>query len=332
MALFDWMRAVLGIVCAAGVLAGAYGGTARAQTWPDRPIKVMVPYGAGGNTDAISRLVGQRLSEVFGQPVVIDNRGGASGTLAVDAVTRAAPDGYTLLLASLPQIAIVPAMMKVNYNPVTDLMPIANIGSNAFILTVNPSLPIKTAQEFVAYVRERPGQLSYASGGVGSHMNLTMALFLKRNTLDMTAVHMRGGSEPLNAVVAGHIPAAMLNASDVFQQASSGGARALGISTQTRSAQMPEMPTLVEQGFQDFAVSAWNGLAAPAGTPAAIIDRLAAEIGRAVRDPKLAERLQAIGVTPIGNSPKEYAEDFKIAIALWGDVVRSLGIKIEEPK
>ena len=291
----------------------------------------MVPYGAGGNTDAISRLLGQRLSEVLGQSFVIDNRGGASGTLAVDAVTRAAPDGYTILLASLPQMAIVPAMMKVNYNPLTDLAPIANIGSNSYILTVNPSLPVKTAQEFAAYARERPGKLNYASGGVGSHMNLTMALFLKRNNLDVTPVHMRGGSEPMNAVMAGHIPAAFLNASDVFQQIATGSVRALGISTEKRIPQLPEVPTMIEQGFEDFVVNTWNGLAAPAGTPQPIIDRLAEEVGKAVRDPKLAERFLAIGVNPIGNSPKEFAADLKAAIDLWGDVVRSLGIKMEEP-
>ena len=331
------LRKLIGGISAAIWLGVLFSGQAFAQTaadkaWPDRPIKVMVPYGAGGNTDAIARLLGQRLSEVFGQSFVIDNRGGASGTLAVDAVVRAAPDGYTLLLASLPQIAVVPAMMKVAYNPMTDLVPISNIGSNSFILAVNPSLPVKTLKEFADYVRERPGKVSYASGGVGSQMNLTMALFLKRNNLDMLAVHMRGGSEPMNSVVAGHIPAAMLNASDVVQQAQSGAVRALGVSTDKRMPQMPELPTMVEAGVPDFVVSAWNGLAAPAGTPSAVVERLALETGKAMRDPKLAERFAAIGVTPNGNGPAAFSADFASAIALWGDVVRSLNIKIEEPK
>ena len=330
------MRTMISLVSAAAALVAVCGGptvaqTASDKTWPNRPIKVMVPYGAGGNTDAIARLVGQRLSEVFGQSFIIDNRGGASGTLAVDAVTRAAPDGYTLLLASLPQMAVVPAMMKVSYNPLTDLVPISNIGSNAFILVTNPALPVKTAKEFVDYVRERPGKVSYASGGLGSQMNLTMALFLKRNALDMLGVHMRGGSEPMNAVVAGHVPAAMLNASDVVQQAQSGAVRALGVSTRQRMPQMPELPTLIEAGFPDFIVSAWNGFAAPTGTPQAIIDRLAAETAKAAHDPALADRFAAIGVTPIGNSPAQFAADFKSAIALWGDVVRSMNLRIEEP-
>ena len=330
-------RTVVGVL-SIGLAATAWCGQAAAQSpqdksapWPDRPVKVMVPYAAGGNTDAISRLVGQRLSESLGQQFVIDNRGGASGTLAVDAVVRAAPDGYTLLLASLPQIAIVTAMMKVNYNAATDLVPVANIGSNAYILTVNPNLPVKTAREFADYVRARPGQLSYASGGIGSHMNLSMALFLKRNNLDIVAVHLRGGSEPMNSVVAGHIPAAFLNASDVVQQAASGAVRALGVSTEKRMPQLPDVPTLVEQGFKDFIVNTWNGVAAPAGTPQAIVDKLADEIGKATRDPKLAERFLALGVTPIGNGPKEFAADFASAITLWGDVVRSMGIKAEAP-
>jgi tripartite-type tricarboxylate transporter receptor subunit TctC len=305
------------------------GGTA-AQGYPDKPVKIIVPYGPGGNTDGIARIVGQYLSESFGKQFIVENRAGASGTIAVDAVARAPADGYMLLLTSLPQMAIVPAMMKVKYDPLKDLAPISNIGANPFILTVNPNLPIKSVADLVAYAKERGGKLNYASGGQGSHMNLTMQLFLKRAAIDITPVHLRGGAEPMNNVIAGHVPIGFMNASDVVQQASAGKVRALAVSTRTRIPQMPDLPTMIEAGIKDFEVVSWNGMSAPAGTPNEIIDKLAAGIKAATRDQKVAARLNALGVTPNGNSPAEFAADFKSAIALWGDVVRSIGMGRKE--
>ncbi len=308
------------------LIAAAASHTAAAQGYPDRPVKLIVPYAAGGNTDAISRLIGARLSEVLNQQFVVENRSGASGAIAMETVKSAAPDGYTLLTYPLPQAAILPAMIKVKYDPVADYAPISNIGFNAYILAVNPKVPVKSPADLVAWIKAQD-KTTYASGGQGSHMNLTMALFLQRTGLVVAPVHLRGGSEPMNNVVAGHIPMAFMNASDVVQQASAGTVRALAVTSKARIPQMPELPTMIEAGFKDFVVTTWNGLAAPAGTPKAIIDRLAAEVHKAVKEPKLAERLAALGVTPIGNSPQEFEREIVADGKLWGDVVRAAGLQ-----
>jgi tripartite-type tricarboxylate transporter receptor subunit TctC len=298
-----------------------------AQTYPDKPVRIIVPYAAGGNTDAIARLVGSFLSEKLGQQFVVDNRGGASGTIAAEAVARSTPDGYTLFLSSLPQMAIVPNMMKTKYDPLKDFAPISNIGFNNFILTVNPSLPVKSAAELVEHVKKSTSPLNYASGGPGSHMNLTMQLFLKHAGIQVTPVHLRGGAEPMNNIVAGHIPMAFLNASDVAQQASAGTVRALAITAEKRNPQLPNIPTMIEAGFKDFVVTSWNGLAAPTGTPAAVIDKLAGEVRNAMLDDKISARFAALGVTPNAHGPARYATEIKDAFTLWGDVVRSAGLQ-----
>ena len=299
------------------------GSTASGQTYPDRPVKVIVPYAAGGNTDAISRLISARLSEAFNQQFVVENRSGASGAIAMEGVKSAAPDGYTLLTYPLPQAAILP---KVKYDPIADYAPISNIGFNGYILAVNPKVPAKTPAELVTWIKAQD-KTTYASGGQGSHMNLTMVLFLQRTKLEVAAVHLRGGAEPMNNVVAGHIPMSFMNASDVVQQASAGTVRALAVTSAQRIPQMPELPTMIESGFTEFVVTTWNGLAAPAGTPKAIIDRLASEVARAVKDPKIAERLAALGVTPSGNTPAEFAKEIIADAKLWGDVVRAAGLQ-----
>ncbi len=309
------------------VLAAVVAGSmASAQTYPDRPVKVIVPYAAGGNTDAIARLISARLSEAFNQQFVVENRSGASGAIAMEGVKSAAPDGYTLLTYPLPQAAILPAMTKVKYDPVADFAPISNIGFNGYILAVNPKVPVKTPAELVTWIKAQD-KTTYASGGQGSHMNLTMVMFLQRTKLEVAAVHLRGGAEPMNNVVAGHIPMAFMNASDVVQQASAGTVRALAVTSASRIPQMPELPTMIESGFPDFVVTTWNGVAAPAGTPKAIIDRLADEVAKAVKEPKIAERLAALGVTPSGNTPAEFAKEIVGDAKLWGDVVRAAGLQ-----
>jgi tripartite-type tricarboxylate transporter receptor subunit TctC len=310
------------------VAGSVFAGPAVSQTWPDRPVRIIVPYAAGGNTDAIARLIGARLSERMGQQFVVDNRGGASGTIAAEAVARSTPDGYTVFLSSLPQMAIVPNMMKgIKYDPLKDFAPVTNIGFNNFILTVNPQLPVKTAQELVEFIKKSPQKLTYASGGPGSHMNLTMQLFLRRTGIDVTPVHLRGGAEPMNNVVAGHIPMGMMNASDVAAQASAGTVRPLAITSEKRHPMVPQLPTMIEAGFKDFVVTSWNGLAVPIGTPKSVIDKLAGEVQTAMNDPQLAERFAAIGVTPNAHGPERYAKEIKDAFELWGDVIRSAGLQ-----
>lgn len=307
------------------LLAIACSSNARASTYPDRPVKVLVPYAAGGNTDAIARLISARLSDVFNQQFVVENRSGASGALAMEGIKTAPPDGYTLGVVALPQLAILPAIMKVKYDPLTDFVPISNVGSNPSILAVNAKVPVTTVAELVAWAKSSKERLTYVSGGPGSHMNLTMVRFLQLTKLDIAAVHLRGGSEPMNNVVAGHVPMGFMNASDVVQQASAGTVRALAVTSKQRFPQMPDLPTMIEQGY-DYASHSWNGLIGPTGLPRQIVERLSSEVQRAVKDPAIAQRLSNLGVTPIGNTPEAYARELAEDVKAYGEIVRSASI------
>jgi tripartite-type tricarboxylate transporter receptor subunit TctC len=297
------------------------------QAWPRKPVTIIVPFAAGGNTDGIARITAQYLAEALGQQFVVDNRAGAGGAIAAEAVAHAAPDGYTLFMAALPQIAIVPAMSKTRYDPVKDFAPISIIGTNPFVLAVNQNFPAKTLAEFVAYVRANQDKLSYASAGIGSLNHLSMALFLKLADLKMTHVSYRGNAPALSDVVAGHVPAIFTNLSDGLPQAKAGNIRFLAVSGDKRVAQFPELPTVSESGYPTFKTLTWNGLMAPAGTPKEIVDRIATEVARAVKDPKFVERLVSYGVDPLGNSPEEFAATIASDIPLWADAVTVAGVK-----
>lgn len=295
-----------------------------AAGYPERPVKIIVPYAPGGNTDAIARLASQKLSEALGDQFVVENRPGSSGSLAAEFVARAAPDGYTLLTMSLPQAAILPALMKVKYDTVGDFAPISNIGFNPYVLTINAALPVNSVQQLIDYVKASPAKQSYASGGVATHGNLAMALFLKRTGLDITPVHMRGGSEQINNVVGGHVPMAFLNAADVVQQSSAGRVRLLAVSSPERMPQIPDVPTMIEIGFADFKVVTWNGLVAPKGTPKDIVERLSGIVQKATREAAFKERLAAIGVEALGDDPASFAATIEADLKLWGDLARSV--------
>ena len=315
------------VLLAAAIAALASSQPVAAQDWPQRPVKIIVPFAPGGNADGMARMLAQRLGEVFGQQFVVENRTGAGGAIAVEAVARAPADGTTLLWGVQPQIVILPAMTKVPYDPVKDLVPISVLATNPFVLVVNGALPVKSVKEFVDYVRGQPQKLSYAISGLGSVAHLSMALFLKRAGLDMTPVAYRGNAPAMADVVAGHVPTMFSSLADALPQAASGGIRILAVSGEQRVAQIPDVPTVAEAGYPGFKVITWNGLMAPAGTPKAIVDRIAAEMARAVKDPKFAERLTAFGVDPLGNTPGEFAALIAREIPLWAEAVDLAGVK-----
>jgi tripartite-type tricarboxylate transporter receptor subunit TctC len=300
---------------------------AQAQSWPQRPVRIIAPYAAGGNSDVITRLTAQRLTEAFGQTFVVENRIGGNGAIACEAVARAPADGYTLLWGVTPPITINPAMTKVNYDPVKDFAPISAVAVNGFVLVVNKSFPPKSVAEFISYVRAQPTKLAYAEGSAGSVTHLVMALFLKRAGLDMTNVSYRGNAPALTDVVAGHLPTMFSNISDAVPQATSGAIRLLAVSSAQRAPQIPDVRTIAESGFPGFNVLTWNGLMAPAGTPKEIVDKIAAEVARAVKDPQFVARLEQIGADPLGNSPEEFRTMIATDTALWADTVHSLGLK-----
>ncbi len=322
MSIWNWVLACFVVV---GAMASV--GPAQSQDWPSRPVKIIVPFAPGGNADGMARMVSQRFHEVFNQQFVVENRTGAGGAIAVEAVARSPADGLTLLWGVQPQIVILPAMTKVPYDPVKDLAPISVLGTNPFVLVVNGKLPVKTTQEFVAWVKGQPAKLSYGSSGLGSVAQLAMALFLKRANLDMTAVHYRGNAPALADVIAGHVPAMFSSLADALPHAKSGNVRLLAVSGARRAPQIPDVPTVAEAGYAGYNVVTWNGLMAPAATPKPVVDRIAAEFARAVKDPKFAERLTAYGVDPLGNTPAEFQSLIAAEIPLWIEAVNLAGAK-----
>lgn len=301
-------------------------GSAHSEGWPQRSVKIVVPYAAGGNSDEIARWLAPRLSETFGQPFVVENRPGASGAIAAEAVARSPADGYTLFLANLPQIAIVPATMKTSFDPLKDFAPITIIATSPLVLVVHPSLPVKSVGEFVAYAREQQGQLTYAAVGAGSITHLAMTLFMKRAGIAMTPVMYKGGAPAVTDVIAGHVKSHFAIVANALPYAGSDMLRLLAVSSSQRLVQLAKVPTLGEAGYPDFKVLNWSGLMAPAGTSREIIDRVAREVSRAVKDPKIAALLAASGVDPLGNTPEEFATIIAADIPLWADAVKFAGL------
>ncbi|WP_315835243.1 tripartite tricarboxylate transporter substrate binding protein [Bradyrhizobium prioriisuperbiae] len=311
----------------AGLGATAFVPRAFAQQWPQKLVTVIVPYAAGGNTDGIARMTAQRLSEAFGKAFVVENRAGAGGAIAAEAAARAPADGYTLFIAPLPVMAIMPAINKVRFDARKNFAPISNIATNPFALVVNKDLPVKTLKEFVDYVRARKGELAYGSAGIGSLNHLSMALFLKQAGLEMTHVPYKGNAPALADVIGGQIPAMFSNLSDALPQANGGTVRMLAVSGDARAPLAPQVPTVAESGYPGFRALTWNGLMAPAGTPADIIDRIAKEIATAVKDPAFARRLTEYGADPLGNTPEEYKAMLASDITIWTEAVKAAGVE-----
>jgi tripartite-type tricarboxylate transporter receptor subunit TctC len=308
------------------IIALIFCQSAPAQEWPHRPVKLLVPFPAGGNTDGIARLVAQRLGHAFGQQFVVENRPGAAGAIAAEAVSRAPPDGYTLFMATIAQIAITPAITKTSYDPVRDFAPISVIATNPLILVVHRGLPVSNLAEFIAYARAHPGKLSYATAGPGGIIHLAAVMFLKRAGLEMAPVSYRGAAPAMIDVIAGHVPVYFSNVSDALPHISSGALRPLAVTSEKPVAHIPAVPTFIASGFPGFRMWTWNGLMAPANTPQEIVDRIAREIRRAVNDPAFADRLAGNGVDPLGNSPAEFAAMIAADIAMWAEAVKIAGV------
>jgi len=321
------LRAGLGIASLVLAAALGLGGLACAEDWPQRPVRIIGPYAAGGNADVLARLTARWLSDAFGRQFVVENRVGGNGTIAAEAVARAPADGYTLLWAVVPPIAIQPALAKVPYDPVKDFAPISVIGTNPFVLVVNKNVPATSVGEFVAWVRGAPARLSYAEGAAGSLTHLAMALFLKRAGIEMTNVSYRGNAPALTDVVAGHLPTMFSNLSDALPHLASGEIRALAVSSDRRAPQLPNVPTVAESGYPGYRAITWNGLMAPAGTPKPIIEKIAAEMARATKDANFVWRLASLGADPLGNSPQEFAALIAADLKTWAEA--AAGVKLQ---
>ena len=302
---------------------------ALAQDWPYKPVRLIVPFPPGGVTDNIARNSAEWLTRRLGQNVLVENRPGASGAIAVELVARAPADGYTLLMAPLPQMAILPAMTRTPYDPVKDFAPITIVGANVFGLAVHRSLPADTLPKFVSFVKARPGQVSYASAGSGTVSHLTMALFMQRAGLDMVHVPYKGGGPAMADAMAGHVALYFGNLSEVIPHAGGTRIRVLAVSGEKRASQLPQVPTVAESGYPGFRTSTWNGIAAPARTPQAVIERIAREMRPAANDAGFISKLQVIGVDAICGTPEEFAGTLKADMTIWSEAVRISGARID---
>jgi len=312
--------AVAALAVSGALIAGA---PSHAQGWPERPIKIIVGLAAGGLTDSIARAIAPGLTERLGQPVVVENRPGASGTIAAEAVSREPADGYTLLMGNQPQMAIMPATMGTRYDPIKDFTPISVIGINSFVLTVGSRVPVSSLTEFTDYVRKRPGKLTYAAGGIGNVTHMAMAYFLKLAGLDMTLVPYKGGAPAMADLIAGHVDAMFASSSDALPQVQAGKLRPLAVSGAQRLPQLPDVPTVAESGFPKFKMETWNGVMGPANMPKEIVERIAKAIADSLEDEQVKKVLASRGIAPLGNTPSEFATFLAQDIELWQDIAKT---------
>ena len=311
---------------ALAAFAASLAFTTAVNAWPDRPVTVVVPYAAGGNTDTMARMVSEWLSNRLGQRFIVDNRPGAGGTTAAGFVAQSKPDGYTLLFSAAPQMLSAPLVQKVSYDPKKDFAPIAVFGTGPHILAVHASLPVSNVQEFIAYVKANPGKISYASGGHGTSGHLHAALFAARAGLDMVHVPYKGGSHSTNDLLAGHVQMYFGNAAELLPQRDSGKVKLLLTGSTTRMSQLPNVPTL-EELYPGFKLGSWNGFVAPAATPRPILELLAKEVVAAVKDPTVSRRLLDLGIEPGGLSLDAFKAEIEASRGAYEDAVKAAGIK-----
>jgi tripartite-type tricarboxylate transporter receptor subunit TctC len=300
----------------------------RAQDYPARPVTIIVPYAPGGATEILARIIGQKLEQTFGKPFIVENKPGAGTVIGTTAVAKAAPDGYTLLMASSTSMAVnVTVHKSLPYDPATDLIPLAMVAQTPFMLIVNPARPVRSVRDLIDLAKQNPGKLSYASAGLGSPHHLFGELLKSMTGIEMTHVPYKGSLPALNDVVAGHIDLMFCDAPPAAGMIESGRVRALGISTSTRLPTLPDVPPLAEAGLPGFDVAAWFMVAAPARTPPAIVDTLHEEVRRSLATPEAKDQIAKLGLLPLDSPPVADMQTFvRSEIVRWGKVVQQAGI------
>ncbi len=315
------------LVLAFAVLAGLGQGASAQDQWPSRPIKLIVPYAAGGNTDAVARIAAQHIGNALRVGVAIENKGGAGGIVGTDAVAKADPDGYTFCVCSIGPLTISPSTEKLPYDPLKDLVPVSLLNTNPLILLVNPGLKANSVAELIALAKASPSTLNYSSSGIGGLMYFSAEIFKSKTGTNLTHVPYRGGAPATAAVIAGDVQLVFTNMSDAVGQLEGGKVRALGVTTSKRSQSAPNIPTLAEQGVIDFHTESWNGLFAPKGTPQPIVDRMAQIAAAMAKDPAVQAQMAKFGSDAVANTPQEYARMLERETALWAKVIKDIGMK-----
>lgn len=305
-------------------------GSVTAQPYPNKPVRLIVPFPPGGVADLIARPMAEKLSLSLGQPVVIDNRAGATGTIGAAAVATAAPDGYTLLLGTTNEIAMSPTLFKsLPYDPTKAFAPVAPVAEFPNVLVVGPSVKVRTLEEFIALAKANPGKLTFASSGPGSTNHLTAELFKSIAGVDVIHVPYKGGGPALNDLLGGHVDAMFATLPSAVPQIKAGKLKALAVTGERRSRALPDVPTASEAGAPGLVVTTWNGILAPAGTPPAVLERLQREVAAAAAMTDVRERYATVGAEPMSLSPEQFRSLIQKDYARWAQIIKQAGITAE---
>ncbi len=325
------LHPAVALACATGVaLASLTPLAIHAQDYPSRPVRLVIPWAAGGSTDSIGRILGQKLTEYTGQQWIIDNRGGATGTIGHAFAAKAAPDGYTLLLGTNSTFAIAPHLYKnLQYDNEKAFAPVSLVAISPQILSAHPSLPVKNVKDLIALARARPGAIPFSTAGVGATSHMATELFMNLAVIKMTHVPYKGGSPSAQALISGETALSFVDVITALPQAQAGRLRPLATSTSKRTPLMPDLPTIAESGLPGFESVTAFGMFAPAGTPRVIIARVNREVARALGTADVKEKLRAQGIDPAGTSPDDLVAYQKQESAKWGKVIREQGIRFE---
>jgi tripartite-type tricarboxylate transporter receptor subunit TctC len=313
------------VACLCGVLLLS-SAAARAQVYPVKPMRFIVPFPAGGFSDVLSRLIAQKLTEQLGQPVIMDNRPGASGNIGAEAVARAAPDGYTLLSTSTNFVTNPGLFKKLPFDPVRDFTPITLISDNALLVAVHPSMSVRSVKELIALARARPGEINFASSGPGTTPHLIGELINLQTRTTTVHVPHKGGGAQMTAILSGEVAVAFPYITPALPHIRSGRIRALAVTTAKRASTLPNLPTMAESGLPGFDVSGWLGLSGPAKLPPEIVNLLQTKIAQSLREPTVREQFRSQGADPVGSSPEAFASFIPAQIDKWTGVIRQSGI------
>lgn len=322
------MKLVL-LFCGCSALGGFAVPAVHSQPYPTRPIRLVVPYPPGGGTDIIARIVGQKLTENLGQQIIVDNRGGAGGTIGTDIVAKSVPDGYTILMAPTSHVINPSIYSKLPYDTVKDFVPITFAVSATILLVVHPSVPAKSVKELIALAKARPGQLNFGSAGNGTVFHLAAELFKRQAGIDMVHVPFKGGGPTIANLVAGQVSLAFETMLALSPFLKAGRVRALAVASAKRSSVMPELPTIAELGFPSIVAENWYGVYAPAGTSKAILSRLNTEIVKILRTQEVKERFQGLGTEVVASTPEELAEYIRTEIEKWSKTAKEAGARVD---
>lgn len=323
------MKASIQSIAAPAVaLAAALGAAgAAAQSYPSKPVRIIVAAAPGGGTDFVSRLMGARLAEALGQQVFVENRPGAGSTIGYEYGVKAAPDGYTLTMIT-GSYSINPSLYPIKFDPLKDFTPIIWVARGPYVIVVHPSLPVNTTRELIALAKARPGQITYGSSGQGAIVHLTTELFLYMAGVKMTHVPYKGGGPAMTDLLAGQIQLVFATAPVGLPQVKAGRLRALAVTTAQRVAAEPAIPTVAESGVPGYEVTNWHGLIGPRGLPRAVVERVNAEMAKIIRQKEMEERLQSDGLAPAGGTPEQLYDQIRKELDQWRQVIARAGIKI----